>query len=216
MDKYVYEQLGEYHYNCDTCPTRCDGISKLQYQFGNDSAFSEKYETALIGHINRQNLCYAQKSTTPGYPDLEIFNQHPIELRECVGFIEVKVQQRTFMTVRHRLPQANLYPSETVALNQSDLLRYFEIKNKTNLPLYLVWILLNRPCVLGTHSLRFFHQEADVLAGVYGSYTDKRRFRRRSGEGDIVDGVHKGVVVNYHFSLKELIPGLPFGLSDVV
>ncbi len=215
MNKYVYEQLGEYHFNCDTCPTRCDGKSKLQFQFGNDIAFSEKYETALIGYINRQNLFYAQKSATHEYPDLEIFKQHPPEVGECLGFIEVKVQQRTFMTVRHHLSQANLYPSETVALNQSDLERYFDIKNKTKLPLYLVWILLNRPCVLGTHSLRFFHQEADVLAKVYDSYSDKRRFRRRSGEGDIVDGMHKGVVVNYHFSLKELVPGLPFGLPDL-
>jgi hypothetical protein len=32
------------------------------------------------------------------------------------------------------------------------------------------------------------------------------RFRRASGYGDVVNGVHKGVVVNYHFSLEELKP----------
>ena len=31
-----------------------------------------------------------------------------------------------------------------------------------------------------------------------------RRFKRRSGYGDVVNGKHKGVVVNYHFSLNEL------------
>ena len=33
---------------------------------------------------------------------------------------------------------------------------------------------------------------------------NQRKFRRKSGEGDEVDGKHLGVTVNYHFSLKEL------------
>ena len=36
-----------------------------------------------------------------------------------------------------------------------------------------------------------------------------RKFKRASGKGDIVDGVHKGVLVNYHFSLNELLEGIP-------
>ena len=39
---------------------------------------------------------------------------------------------------------------------------------------------------------------------IYNLEKDKRLFKRKSGEGDIVDGVHKGVTVNYHFSLTEL------------
>ncbi len=37
----------------------------------------------------------------------------------------------------------------------------------------------------------------------------KRKFTRQSGEGDIVDGQHMGVTVNYHFSLAELKPWRP-------
>jgi hypothetical protein len=43
------------------------------------------------------------------------------------------------------------------------------------------------------------------LKTIYQKQLDKRRFRRKSGDGDVVDGVHKGVTVNYHFSLTELI-----------
>jgi len=45
---------------------------------------------------------------------------------------------------------------------------------------------------------------SNILEKIYNTAKDKRRFRRKSGKGDIVDGIHKGVVVNYHFSLKEL------------
>lgn len=214
MDNQLYEKLGKYHYNCETCPTRCDGKSKEQYLFENDSRLSEKYEQALIRHINRHNRYFAQKSTTSGYPDLELYHPNNPDTGAVTGFIEVKVQQRTFMSVRSSLPNGDLYASETVALNLSDLLRYFEVKNTTNLPLYIVWALLNRPCVLGKSNFRLFYQEIDVLQVIYDKYLNKRRFRRKSGLGDIVDGEHKGVVVNYHFSLAELIPGLPFDLPE--
>ena len=39
---------------------------------------------------------------------------------------------------------------------------------------------------------------------IYNEYKNTRTFRRKSGVGDIVNGEHKGVVVNYHFSLQEL------------
>jgi len=47
------------------------------------------------------------------------------------------------------------------------------------------------------------------LKDIYARYETKRRFRRKSGTGDVIDDVHKGVVVNYHFSLNELINGIP-------
>ena len=51
----------------------------------------------------------------------------------------------------------------------------------------------------------FFYQEIDILADILKRYGDKRRFRRESGYGDVVNGQHKGVVVNYHFSLNEFL-----------
>ena len=51
------------------------------------------------------------------------------------------------------------------------------------------------------------------LKKIYTYYGEKRRFRRKSGEGDVVNGIHKGVVVNYHFSINEL---LPFKINDII
>lgn len=212
MEPLVYEYLHGFVYNCNSCPTRCDSKSKLHYRFAADAAFSERFEKYLINRINQNaNLPFtAQKTTQTGYPDIALYPKTPGS--NCVGFIEVKVQTRTFMTIQQHLPKANLYPSETIALNQSDLLRYFAIKEQTQLPLFVAWALLNRPCIVKAEKVQYYHQEADLLRQVYQHYQNLRRFRRQSGEGDVVDGQHKGVVVNYHFSLSELVPGLPFGI----
>ncbi len=108
------------------------------------------------------------------------------------------------MSVEKILPDSGLIPSETLALNLSDLLRYFEISEEKNLKIYVLWILLNRPCILGESDKRFFYSDTENLQKVYKEEKNKRRFRRKSGEGDVVNGEHKGVVVNYHFSLNEL------------
>lgn len=212
----LYEHLHGYVFNCNTCPTPCDGKSKLNYNFGNDAAFSERFENYLIRLINQQKngQITAQKTIQAGYPDIEV-NQLTLFGNTCTGFIEAKVQTRTFMSVQKYLPRAGLFPSETLALNLSDLLRYFSIKEQTKLPIYITWALLNRPCILGTQKVQYYHQEASALQQTYQQYKDRRRFRRKTGEGDIVDGQHKGVVVNYHFSLSELLTGLPLDLNGI-
>ncbi len=56
----------------------------------------------------------------------------------------------------------------------------------------------------------FFSQNLDELQKIrLMDNNNYRRFRRASGDGDMVNGVHKGVVVNYHFSIRELFNGLP-------
>jgi len=60
------------------------------------------------------------------YPDIEILNSS----EEISYFFEIKFQRRTFMSVSKLLPESILLPSETIALNLSDLLRYFEIKKQ--------------------------------------------------------------------------------------
>lgn len=196
-----YERIFENRFNCATCPTPCDGVSKEVYLFQNDSAFSEHFENEIIVHINNSNDFKARKTPLPEFPDIEVSEK----LTDNISFyIEVKVQRRTFMSVEKILPQSELLPSETVALNLSDLLRYFEIAEKKNMKIYVLWVLLNRPCILGDKDKRFFYSDTENLQKIYGNVIDKRRFRRKSGEGDVVNGEHKGVVVNYHFSLTEL------------
>ena len=196
-----YKQISEYIYDCKNCPTPCDGISKGIYNFKNDVEFSEYYENLIIDKINTYPNYQARKTTKDGYPDIEIRNK---KTGEITSYLEIKVQRRTFMSVEKILPQANLKPSETLALNLSDLLRYFDIQKETQVPTSIMWILINRPCIVAENEIAFFYQSTNLLEKIYNKAKDKRRFRRKSGKGDIVYGVHKGVVVNYHFSIKEL------------
>ncbi|HKG68036.1 MAG TPA: hypothetical protein VKA92_04155, partial [Segetibacter sp.] len=68
----------------------------------------------------------------------------------------------------------------------------------------IVWVLLNRACVVPANSFKLFFQTSNELKKIYSTQKSYRTFRRKSGEGDVVDGVHKGVTVNFHFSLNEL------------
>lgn len=198
----AYVELSKFVFNCEVCHTRCDGISKGIYNFENDSSFSEKYEQLIIDRINHSKKFNAAKTTDPGYPDIVVLGLNG----KVQNYVEVKVQQRTFMKVQTTLPKSSLLPSETVALNLSDLLRYFTLYHETKIPISIVWVVLNRPCILGRSKHQFFYQKVEILEQLYEQYNELRRFKRKSGEGDFVDGLHKGVTVNYHFSLAELVP----------
>lgn len=203
--KQNYQEIGQYKYDCDKCPYRCDDKSKLIYIFENDSAASERIEMDIIDLINREQKYTAKKSKELGYPDIEIFDSK----NQICYFFEIKFQRRTFMLISKLLPESNLIPSETIALNLSDLLRYFKIKEETKIPIFLIWGLAERPCINNNTDILYFHQEVEKMKEIYLTYNHKRRFRRKSGAGDVVDGTHKGVVVNYHFSLNDLIKGIP-------
>ena len=197
MDKYL--QISPNIFDCKVCPTRCDGISKMNYLFEDDVKFSERYEQQLIDYINDKTPFSAQKTTEKGYPDVEVKNN-----KGEIFYIEVKVQRRTFMSVEKIIPDSKLKPSETVALNLSDLMRYFELEKQLILPIFIFWAVLNRPCILGSNEVQYYYRLASELKPIWEKENDNRRFRRKSGTGDEVDGKHLGVTVNYHFSLNEL------------
>ncbi|MBN2663295.1 MAG: hypothetical protein JXR68_06565 [Bacteroidales bacterium] len=197
----VYKKISDFVYDCSVCPNRCDGVSKGSYIFKNDVQFSEYYENLIIDRINMNKNYTAYKCSKDGYPDIQIIDNNT---KKLFLYIEVKVQRRTFMSVQRILPQSNLLPSETLALNLSDLLRYFKIHEAEKIPTNILWVLLNRPCILKSEQIAYYYQSVEKLQLIYNKCTTKRRFKRQSGAGDVVNGVHKGVVVNYHFSLKEL------------
>ncbi len=197
----LYKKKSKYIYDCNVCPTRCDGKSKGLYLFEKDLDFSEHFEQKIIDYINNKSNFFAKKTSDKSFPDIEV---HKKDVDEVLFYIEIKVQKRTFMSVEKILPQSKLKPSETIALNLSDLLRYFSIHDKTNKPVFIFWGLLNRPCIVKQNEYLFFYQNINTLKNIYKKFGDKRRFRRKSGQGDVVNGVHKGVTVNYHFSLNEL------------
>jgi hypothetical protein len=206
-----YQQISPHVFNCSVCDTRCDGKTVAQFDFEHDVEFSENIENEVIAFINYEyHHILAIKTTRKGYPDIELVQRSNPNI--CLGFIEIKGQARTFMSVERILPKSGLRPSETIALNLSDLERYFDIDHQENLPLYIVWCLMGRPCVVGANANQplFFHQDIQKLKAIrQNDAQDTRRFRRASGRGDVVDGIHKGVTVNYHFSLNELALGLP-------
>jgi len=186
--------------DCNTCKTRCDGKSKGVYIFKNDVIFAEEQEQIIINKINKNPNYFSRKTTEVGYPDVEIFNKD----NKLVSYLEIKAQRRTFMSVEQILPQSNLKPSETLALNLSDLKRYFLIEKQTKIPTSILWVLMNRPCLVETNKTKYYYQKTSKLKKIYLQEKNNRRFRRESGKGDIVNGIHKGVTVNYHFSLNEL------------
>jgi hypothetical protein len=194
-----YLQISPYVYNCKVCQTRCDAISKMVYSFKDDLQFSEHYENNLIRYINDNTAFTAQKTIKKGYPDVLVRNSKGEKF-----YIEVKVQRRTFMTVEHILPRSGLKPSETVALNLSDLKRYFELVSSSKIHVFIFWVVLNRPCILGDRPVEFYYALVSDLKQIWQREKSKRQFRRKSGEGDEVEGKHLGVTLNYHFSLKEL------------
>jgi len=192
----TYRQKGKY--DCSSCRTRCDDRSLDKYMFEADLRRSEKTEDVL-----RQRLEHTLRTTVlkpegrpHGPPDLEI-----LVATRVVARVEVKVQGRAFMKVQNLLPLANLRPYETVALNVPDLDNYIALHAVEKLPIYLVWYV-KRPC-LGEG---YWGQALDILHDIYRHYGLKRKFVRRSGAGDVVDGRHKGETRNYHFSLQEMLP----------
>lgn len=190
-----------FKFNCYTCETRCDGKSKGNYIFKNDVDYAEEMEQEVASLIAKKHKFFIKKTEKDGYPDLEVYKYENGPLKM---YVEVKAQRRTFMTVKNKLPYGNLIPSETLALNKSDLVRYFEIDKKETVPIYIMWVLSHRPCITTGEHHRYFYERVDKLEKIFNDYKDTRTFRRESGNGDVVNGEHKGVVVNYHFSLEEL------------
>ena len=184
-------------FNCSICPTRCDGHSKSEYVFKDDVALSEEAEDWVLDYL-ATSLELVVKKTTPesqGLPDIEVYRNDKVAAR-----VEVKAQGRAFMQVSRLLPESGLLPYETVALNLSDLDRYIDLQGQEGLPIFTVW-RVRRPC-LGEG---YWGNDVRVLGQLLNEYGPKRRFRRASTQSDFVAGVHKGVTVNYHFSLKELL-----------
>lgn len=184
-------------FDCKSCATPCDGTSKKSFDFQADTAISEIAESELTMRLNKFGALQAQKVTDENahLPDIEIRKNGRVIAR-----VEVKAQGRAFMAVNRLLPAGNLLPYETVALNRSDLLRYIKNFEIENIPTFIVW-RIKRPCIPDA----WYGHDLETLTKSFEKYGDKRTFKRRSTQSDYVDGVHKGVTINFHFSLKELL-----------
>jgi len=204
-----YKEITSNIFDCHCCPTPCDGKSKGVYDFEKDVQFSENIENEIIKRINSSySDLFAFKTKKEGYPDIEIISKTSIN--KPIAFIEIKVQSRTFMSVEKLLPNSNLKPSETLALNLSDLERYFKVYENEKTPTYILWCLKNRKCINNENTDLYFHQSIIELEKIrINDNLDTRKFKRATGVGDVVGGIHKGVLVNYHFSINELNIDIP-------
>lgn len=185
-------------FDCAICPTRCDGRSKSAYIFEDDVAASEAAEDWLAEHLASVLAVdvYKAPARSHGLPDLALIRGDRVLAR-----VEVKAQGRAFMAVERLLPDAELRPYETIALNLSDIKRYAAQYRANNVPTFLIW-RVRRPC-LGEG---YWGQGIEALIEIGNHFRDARTFRRASTDSDYVDGQHRGVTVNYHFSLRELLP----------
>lgn len=185
-------------FDCAVCPTRCDGRSKGAYVFEDDVALSEAAEDWLASHLSDVLGVdvYKAPAQRHGLPDLALIRGDRVLAR-----VEVKAQGRAFMAVQRLLPQADLLPYETVVLNLSDIRRYAALYRADGVPLYVIW-RVKRPC-LGEG---YWGQHVAALIAIGNRFRDARTYRRASTDSDYVDGQHYGVTVNYHFSLRELLP----------
>ena len=194
MQLYLNNQS---RYNCDKCTNRCDDHSKSAYIFEEDVAFSAKAEDYLFNHLINLGLTVKKEpSQRHGLPDIAIVRDNDV-----IGRLEVKAQRRAFMSIETKLPYARLHPYEALALNLSDLERYIELYKNEKLPIFIIWYV-KRECI----GEGYWGQSIDILNDIYLKYGNKRRFQRKTTKSDIIDGEHKGVTVNYHFSLNELLP----------
>lgn len=209
-----------YIYICSGCTTPCEGKSKMSYQFKQDVIFAEKTENIVKEDIlTKPGVISCSKSVkkTP-YPDWKVeTTKNNVTI---VTYVEVKAQCRTFMSSAKNLKDENgvpLQPSETIALNTSDLVKYIKQYDEEKLDTVVCWLLFNRPCVCGVGKFKLFKQHIKELKRLYELDTKKsRQFTRKIGYGDITEsGEHKGVIVNYHFRLSELKEDKKFGARDI-
>ena len=59
-------------------------------------------------------------------------------------------------------------------------------------------------CIIPIDEEQYYYRLASELKPIWEEQQENRKFKRKSGEGDVVNGEPKGVTVNYHFSLTEL------------
>lgn len=138
-----------------------------------------------------------------------------------IARVEAKyLEGKAFMKVREKLGDP-LYPKEALVVDEPKLKSYFKCKEEDrqkydrNIPIFVVW-KYDRPCAdVGGICI---YQEADVLKHIYDEKGASRAFRRRTGQGDYVDGRRMGVIDKFHYSITECKPieSLPADILKLV
>ena len=191
-------------FDCAVCHTPCNSESAKHNTFHINKTWGDKAEEIVMYYINKKGK-YKAEETTLGhkYPDLTLFDKS----RNMASFVEVKMVSSTFMKIQDKLPEAKLTPSELVVLNNSAIVNYSKIAQKHNLPIYIVFIVANRPCITLNDDYKLYYQNFDVIYDIYKQKKEQRSYTRRIVQGDQDDqGNIQNPLFKVHFSINELMP----------
>lgn len=135
-------------------------------------------------------------------PDLLVLDNKD----NLIARVEAKyLEGKAFMKVAQMIKD-HLYPKEALVVDEPKLKSYFECKTrdlekyKREIPIFVVW-KYDRPCAdVGGICI---YQEVNELRRIYNEKGASRAFRRRTGQGDFVDGRRMGVIDKFHYSITE-------------
>ncbi len=201
------KDLKAVNYECGTCKI-CSPKSKLDYPFEENLKTSESLVDKLMAFIEKYTRYKCKITTTEKNPDICVIDvKNEDELIICraeAKYLEGKAFMKSEMILADHLK-----PKETLIIDKPKLISYFECYEndfKTYgyyIPIFIVWEF-NRPCPdIGGITV---YQNINVLRNIYQQRGDKRAFKRRQGDGDIIDGRQLGIVDKYHFSIRECKP----------
>lgn len=197
--------LNSLNLSCGICHT-CNAKSKGAYSFNSDLSKSQELVEALMALVAETTSFHC---IPPGHvkdPDIQVLDSQ----ERLVCRIEAKMlEDKPFMKVNSFLSGHDLQPKETIVVDYSKLMSYFERMQADNcgassyIPTFVVWHL-GRPCA-ELNGITVF-QECQGLKTIFNQKGKSRVYDRKTGTGDFKDGTQMGITKKYHFSVRECRP----------
>lgn len=195
------EKLSNWSKPCGTCNI-CQPASVLRYPFERDLTNSQMLVDQLKKFITETTGLKCVDTDIHQNPDIMVFDPRD----NLVARVEAKyLEGKAFMKVAQMIKDP-LYPKETLVVDDPKLKSYFECKKRDRerfrreIPIYVVW-KYDRPCAdVGGICI---YQEVNELRRIYEEKGASRAFRRKTGQGDFVDGKRLGVNDKFHYSITE-------------
>lgn len=139
------------------------------------------------------------------YPDIMVLD----ESDKLVARVEAKYLEGKAVMKIGEMIEDPMYPKEALVVDEPKLKSYFACKAgdrekyKREIPIFVAW-KYDRPCAdVGGICI---YQEVNELQRIYNEKGTSRAFRRKTGEGDFVDGRRLGVIDKFHYSFTECKP----------
>lgn len=197
-------ELSNWSKPCGMCNI-CQPKSALRYPFERDLMNSKMLVNELKKIITETTGLKCSDTDVHQNPDILVLD----ESNNLIARVEAKyLEGKAFMKVAQMIEDP-LQPKETLVVDEPKLKSYFDCKaqdqqtyNK-DIPIFIVW-KYDRPCAdVGGICI---YQEVNELHRIYNEKGASRTYRRKTGQGDYVDGRRLGVIDKFHFSITECKP----------